>query len=667
MSKFPSERENAAPNTPVILEKGQEPALGVDQNSTRRRIANRRNPSSSLLSRLFSTTSESEDSQSPDVRLHGEPGFVATGDSIIAPDGGRNDTLDIHHSPSAGTMAMTIPPIKPPALSLGATPTSVSTILDVADMRHVNSLLMSHRDFLNSNRGRGTSLERTQKERRIQESPKSIFSTNPGDTGMVRSSGSRSPTTPITSSDNPSLDGFRATYRSWRDAHPGMAAEKAWSIGEQASGEVPEGQVEKSIAEALAGIEPNSRSRKASHSLRFFKEGLPEDKPKKREVKDNIWSKDKSPRMKEYTPAITGVSGGHDDSTAKDSSTNGGLNYVDSHEGISTGNSADASTSLVNGTSLPRLDNNDQWQHNDSQIKGPTPHSIKRPNALPAQLLDDLRKRHNLTPAATKGLSFSGSLPVTESERRTSSEKLKTITDIKKLKDANDEDSAQSTTRNEEDEESGEEQISSALFVPHQGSRDQPDCEAPESEHFDEPRLTSQRGILADPEQWLIKHEVPSRESNKSVAEKQSPDEQVTRTGDYLLEEEPEGYNSWASNTTEQPTDALSDGEYASLTDDPETTPTNRSKARHYMSKNHQDHLHRHQQVAKAPLEAIELIPYRHQVGGHTTMWRFSKRAVCKQLNNRENEFYERIERYHPKLLKFMPRYVYFTWPCHAQ
>ncbi|CAK7206844.1 inositol polyphosphate kinase kcs1 [Sporothrix eucalyptigena] len=56
--------------------------------------------------------------------------------------------------------------------------------------------------------------------------------------------------------------------------------------------------------------------------------------------------------------------------------------------------------------------------------------------------------------------------------------------------------------------------------------------------------------------------------------------------------------------------------------------------------------------------DAIELIPYKHQVGGHTTLWRFSKRAVCKQLTNRENEFYETIERYHRDLLPFLPRYI---------
>lgn len=55
-------------------------------------------------------------------------------------------------------------------------------------------------------------------------------------------------------------------------------------------------------------------------------------------------------------------------------------------------------------------------------------------------------------------------------------------------------------------------------------------------------------------------------------------------------------------------------------------------------------------------LEAVELKPYDHQVGGHNTVYRFSRRAVCKQLNNRENEFYETIERTHAELLHFLPR-----------
>ena len=58
------------------------------------------------------------------------------------------------------------------------------------------------------------------------------------------------------------------------------------------------------------------------------------------------------------------------------------------------------------------------------------------------------------------------------------------------------------------------------------------------------------------------------------------------------------------------------------------------------------------------PTHVMVLEPYSHQVGGHSTMFRFSRRAVCKQLNNRENQFYEMIEQRHPDMLPFLPRWV---------
>ncbi|KEQ65548.1 SAICAR synthase-like protein, partial [Aureobasidium melanogenum CBS 110374] len=54
----------------------------------------------------------------------------------------------------------------------------------------------------------------------------------------------------------------------------------------------------------------------------------------------------------------------------------------------------------------------------------------------------------------------------------------------------------------------------------------------------------------------------------------------------------------------------------------------------------------------------VELKPYNHQVGGHSTVYSFSRQAVCKQLNSKENEFYETVEQYHPDLLEFLPRYI---------
>ena len=55
---------------------------------------------------------------------------------------------------------------------------------------------------------------------------------------------------------------------------------------------------------------------------------------------------------------------------------------------------------------------------------------------------------------------------------------------------------------------------------------------------------------------------------------------------------------------------------------------------------------------------AVELKPFTNKVGGHTAIFRFSKRAVCKTLVNRENRWYETMEITNSKLLKFMPKYI---------
>lgn len=55
---------------------------------------------------------------------------------------------------------------------------------------------------------------------------------------------------------------------------------------------------------------------------------------------------------------------------------------------------------------------------------------------------------------------------------------------------------------------------------------------------------------------------------------------------------------------------------------------------------------------------AVELKPFTNKVGGHTAIFRFSKRAVCKALVKRENRWYETMELTNHKLLEFMPRYI---------
>ncbi|GAA5879565.1 hypothetical protein JCM3774_000287 [Rhodotorula dairenensis] len=54
----------------------------------------------------------------------------------------------------------------------------------------------------------------------------------------------------------------------------------------------------------------------------------------------------------------------------------------------------------------------------------------------------------------------------------------------------------------------------------------------------------------------------------------------------------------------------------------------------------------------------VPLEPFRHQVGGHSHIFRFSKKAVCKPLTSRENQFYEALEQTSPRLLGFVPQYL---------
>ncbi|KAM0750588.1 SAICAR synthase-like protein [Meredithblackwellia eburnea MCA 4105] len=54
----------------------------------------------------------------------------------------------------------------------------------------------------------------------------------------------------------------------------------------------------------------------------------------------------------------------------------------------------------------------------------------------------------------------------------------------------------------------------------------------------------------------------------------------------------------------------------------------------------------------------VPLEPYNHQVGGHSHIFRFSKKAVCKPLTSGENRFYEALERSSPRLLAFVPQYL---------
>ena len=261
---------------------------------------------------------------------------------------------------------------------------------------------------------------------------------------------------------------------------------------------------------------------------------------------------------------------------------------------------------------------------------------------------------------------FSRSIPVTASEKQKSHADEK---ESKSPRTAENEDDNNykcarlSLVKNMDDDESGEEQISSALFVPHHTPHESPERDHHGLDSVARPRLNDQRRDTSSSQQWLEEHKVPSREFDKKYLSQEAksrplPSPAHLKQQTAQVEKEislPIPRSLQSDKEMEDDGDTIAGGSSWLI---PWIQAPPGSQKGHQIPADYSQHVHDHQYDSTQPLQAIELIPYRHQVGGHTAMWRFSKRAVCKQLNNRENEFYETVERYHPELLKFLPRYV---------
>ncbi|KAI8047527.1 uncharacterized protein B0P05DRAFT_606761 [Gilbertella persicaria] len=55
---------------------------------------------------------------------------------------------------------------------------------------------------------------------------------------------------------------------------------------------------------------------------------------------------------------------------------------------------------------------------------------------------------------------------------------------------------------------------------------------------------------------------------------------------------------------------------------------------------------------------SLPLLPFKNQVGGHASFFRFSKKAICKPVSAKEQEFYEDIDAHHHELLPFTSQYI---------
>lgn len=546
------------------------------------------------------------------------PTTVTRHDDFIRQTGGSSVTPTSFSLPTEAVTTEALLSQSPPELRLETdTPT---TPAPMSDILHETSLLASPRDFARTFMNGGRSLERTVREMKPSQPGGSEISA-----GNIKDSSISHPVSgqgniPYTiDKREPLPDSIAQSRPRHAERTVSMGLEKAWSIdtGDVIGIHDGQGQVEKSITEVLAGMEP-TRSRKASHSLRFFKEALPNEKGKRKDGRSGGHQGEKLPPTNETLSDVL-TQTPHEDQHPRPSPA------------LPTPRKDLPSPSpITNGQSLPLRTSDTASTAN--RILGPDYFSLSK------------HRRENVKSPnkGDTGLETPSIKLVTDKVRRDLlPDALASIDENLQLRRAS-VDSTEIREQPETGEDSSEEKISSAVFLPHQGLEGPQDIVDSPPPSFLGHHALPRRSTKENFHPWLVKADGQGTESegekkeNDIINHNVDPIQKVRSfppdVGDECaIEEEVEssrrpGYSSQMSSRP--------------------------------ISQYYDEIVHDHQYEPETPLEAIELIPYKHQVGGHTTLWRFSKRAVCKQLNNRENEFYENIERYHRDLLPFLPRCV---------
>ncbi|KAF9893231.1 hypothetical protein FE257_011654 [Aspergillus nanangensis] len=421
---------------------------------------------------------------------------------------------------------------------------------------------------------------------------------------------------------------------------------------ERSSSRTRRGRVESSIEANLTNAEPAShvRSRKSSHYLGLFKENTTTSPDRKRR-------EDRGRKSDEHADALDS----QHQVAHSETRPLGVYPPAQTHLPLSSEH-----LGLRSSRSLSHLSLADVPLFTPTyEAEDPLDDDIAKPRQkLPRSLLEEIRNFH-LTPGGARGSSFSKSIPTQYVDGGRDYISARGTSRFDGLSPPSDLEAGQRRGSSQfEDEE--DEQISSAVYFPHERvtvSEEVDQVQAlsdDQNEPFDVSPAKSSRALV--PKRHSLVEEPEPKHVDISLRSKNDSrilhgDMQATQ-----LEELTEkslasiSERSGGESTTcesEYDSGMSFQDEESSLTDEAEVTPTATPTQRQRIARPRRTHA-----SSSAPLGAVELKPYRHQVGGHTTVFRFSRRAVCKQLNNRENEFYERIERRHPDMLMFLPRYI---------
>ena len=444
------------------------------------------------------------------------------------------------------------------------------------------------------------------------------------------------------------------------------------------------GRVEKKIEATLPNVEQpsNARSRKSSHVLGLFKENTASQESKKGQDKSR-------PELSALQGDDNMITSGHEDSASiqkvhgRDEpmttktfnprepdldKEKGPLQYPISSEDLQTLSTGAETSNDIEHTPSQLLSGKENLVLAAGNTREDS--SFLQVNESDSAIIKTLSEEFGKYPHTTT--SFHDKLGLDKNTSNNSlnlkntpvlSQRARSTADG--LDDSKEISLADRNGEAEEDEDSDKEQISSALYYPHQA----PSPDPLEDLNFN---VTGQLEGSTDTESSRLGARFFDEQNNENQSEDvdialQSQNKSRYLHGDLQKTWVPSAKNveiaaeSGASSTSDTEYESLDEnvlseaGEDSSLTDELQTTPTATPSVKDSFVALRGRKPHR---PRAAPLGAVELKPYNHQVGGHTKVFQFSKQAVCKQLSNRENVFYEVVEREHPDLLKFLPRYV---------
>ncbi|KAF1347078.1 hypothetical protein BDV97DRAFT_400951 [Delphinella strobiligena] len=480
------------------------------------------------------------------------------------------------------------------------------------------------------------------------------ISGNNSDTSS-RSSRPSTPSTPLNLGERRFDDlkdsAERRSYRSWRKGKGKMEG-KTIAESQRLANETQE--MDRKIDAKLPKAEQgqNVRSRKTSHYLGLFKENEQETKKAEEKAKD----KDKQSDLQSIRES-------RDDSVvAEDRKATKSSNLVADPPQTTTAHG------IAQDKQSPRASS-----HQPSSRKGQEEHIVLHvgdndehtSHQVPPSLLEEIRNHHIITnikqparvavPAAEQQLDFQ------KEDFQGEAQRASLLTRQAQLqKEINGE---------QDDEESDQEQISSAQYIPHRGKGARPSVAPTPDDEGDEkeilPRVST--GVtLHTPIKDSLEAGEAAVPANVEIALLSEDESQVLHGEIPISRKSSDQKEDEIQVPSLSHPDVYSDTEYASdvsstsldsATSEDQITPTATPTAKSALK----DSLLADPNPVPEqppPLGAVELKPYNHQVGGHSTIYSFSRQAVCKQLNSKENEFYETVEQFHPELLDFLPRYI---------